>query len=90
MTVGSTQDANTGSSLSDEEVPDVWKRFRAGEVVTCSRESSAVALSVDGASRGYRFVCITCGRSSSWFEDPLGGKLRVRTTTIPQALPDDD
>jgi hypothetical protein len=78
------------SSLEDEDLAALWKRFRAGEVVVCDRDHAQIALSVDGASRGYRFVCTQCGRASSWFEDSLGGTFRVRTTTVPHALDDDD
>jgi hypothetical protein len=78
------------SFLEDEDLANVWKRFQRGAVIACAIEGSQVALNVDGSTRAYRFVCTHCGRSSSWFEDSLGGTFRIRSTTVPQAMDDDD
>ena len=59
------------------ELPDVWTRFRAGEMVPCPVDAGALALAVDGAAGAYRFVCVQCGLASLWFEaSPNGMHLR--------------
>jgi Zn ribbon nucleic-acid-binding protein len=65
-------------SLSSLEVlSTVWGEFRAGKRATCPACSDALALAVDAAGGGYRFVCAACGHASVWFDSTHEG-VRVR------------
>jgi hypothetical protein len=75
--------------FGQEDVAALWKAYRAGGAVKCPRDAGSLALSVDGGSRAYRFVCTECGTSSSWFETAPSG-IHVRTATIPIAAPSGD
>ena len=62
---------------SVDALEGVWDAFRAGEGVLCARDDSALALSVDATVGVYRFVCVSCGHPSPWFEVGPSG-LRIR------------
>jgi hypothetical protein len=48
-----------------------WEAFRAGGVALCPRDAAPMALNVDGQTNVYRFVCVSCGNASPWFEAKL-------------------
>jgi hypothetical protein len=66
---------------SPEELREVWDRFRSGSTIACPTDGSPMALSVDGSSAAYRFVCTACGTASAWFESGPGG-LAVRILPV--------
>jgi hypothetical protein len=63
---------------SHADVSAAWDVFRAGGVAPCPVDGAPLALQVDGTSLVYRFVCVKCGASSTWFEASFGGKLKMR------------
>lgn len=80
-----TGDGSTHESahLSHDEIAQLWARFRAGEVVHCPRDTSGMALAVDGAAKTYRLVCTQCGLASPWFgTTPNGIVFRNPPTTM--------
>lgn len=50
-----------------DEIEALWAAFRMGEVVKCPFDAQNYALSVDGETKSYRFVCSHCGVASRWF-----------------------
>lgn len=67
---GSTPES---AHLSHDEIAKLWSRFRAGEVIRCPRDTSGMALAVDGAAKTYRIVCTQCGLASPWFGTTASG-----------------
>lgn len=68
--------------LSHAEITQLWAKFRAGEVVYCPRDTSGMALAVNGAAKVYRLVCTHCGLASPWFgTTPSGLVFRTQPTT---------
>jgi hypothetical protein len=49
-------------------IQPLWDAFRAGGIACCPRDGGPMALSVDGLGAAYRFVCVSCGQASVWFE----------------------
>lgn len=81
-------------SLSSVEVlSTAWGEFRAGNRAVCPACADSLALAVDSAGGGYRFVCAACGHASAWFESSQEG-VRVRDFAPPvfdgDTLSDDD
>jgi hypothetical protein len=75
---GRASDRPSSSTLA--AAPDIqvhWDAFRKGAVVPCPADAAPLALSVDGATGVYRFVCTRCGLASPWFDSGTGG-VRVR------------
>jgi hypothetical protein len=56
----------------------VWERFRGGGVAPCPVDGAPMALAVDGTVDVYRFVCVSCGTSSPWFEAKLAGRIFIK------------
>jgi hypothetical protein len=76
---GSDKPENGPKSPSvDTDLARSWEIFRRGDVAPCKRDGGPMALSVDGASIAYRFVCVKCGFASPWFEASPTGTMRVR------------
>lgn len=71
--------------MTDEVVRELWKAFRGGKDVPCPSDGNAMAVAVDGAVGCYRFVCVTCGTATPWFE-AKGGEIRVRGHSTPPPL----
>jgi len=72
------------ATFSEADVASLWDRYRAGELVSCPRDSGNLALSVDGGAQIYRFVCSRCGSSSPWFGmTRIGLVIRERLATMP-------
>lgn len=69
--------------LSHAEITQLWAKFRAGEVIRCPRDTSGMALAVDGAAKAYRIVCTQCGLASPWFgTTPSGLVFRNPPATV--------
>lgn len=65
-------DVRPPRSLSSVEgLQPVWDQFRGGGTAPCPNDAAPMALAVDGATETYRFVCVTCGHASPWFEARL-------------------
>ena len=81
--------ASAGPAVGSREALALrWDEFRKGAQVTCARDANALALSVDPAAGVYRFVCVTCGAPSGWFESGPGGiKIRVGAALGVTAIP---
>lgn len=78
-----------GSELGPADVAQLWAKFRAGEVVRCPKDTSSIALSVDGAAKVYRLVCTECGLASPWFgTSPSGIVIRGPINTVSPPLDD--
>jgi hypothetical protein len=71
--------------MTDDVVRALWHEFRAGKEVVCPADGNAMAVAVDGAMGCYRFVCVTCGNSTPWFE-AKGDGIRVRSQSSPPPL----
>ena len=68
-----------GQLNSAERLGVVWDDFRNGSIVHCEKDAGHLALAVDAGSNAYRFVCVSCGNASPWFESGPSG-LRIRST----------
>jgi hypothetical protein len=68
-----------GQLNSVERLGVVWDDFRGGGVVYCEKDRGPLALAVDASANAYRFVCVSCGNASPWFESGPSG-LRIRST----------
>lgn len=79
------------SELGPSDVAQLWAKFRAGEVVKCPKDTSSIALSVDGTAKAYRLVCTLCGLASPWFgTSPSGIVIRGPSSTMsPGPNPDE-
>jgi hypothetical protein len=77
---------NNGTpAMTDEVIKDLWQEFRGGKEVRCPSDSNPMAVAVDGALGCYRFVCVTCGTATPWFE-AKGDGIRVRAQSSPPPL----
>ncbi len=69
--------------LSHADIAQLWTKFRAGDVVQCPKDTSGMALAVDGAAKAYRLVCTACGLASPWFgTTPSGLVFRSAPSTL--------
>ncbi len=54
-------------------VERLWVGYRAGDRTPCPIDGWNLALSVDGSTKSYRFVCCRCGHASQWFMSSSDG-----------------
>jgi len=78
--MGATQKPGDAGDIPqpDADLAAAWATFRAGGVAVCRRDGAPMALSVDGAIAAYRFVCVTCGFASPWFEATPQSGMKIR------------
>ncbi len=77
-------DPRSGDSMTEEEVTDIWTRFKSGAAVNCAACGDLMAVNVDSGTSSYRLVCVGCGYSSPWFSANLQGlKIRGRSSRPP-------
>lgn len=76
---------NGAPAMTDEVIRGLWNEFRSGKEVKCPTDEHAMAVAVDGSMGCYRFVCVTCGTSTPWFE-AKGEGIRVRAQSNPPPL----
>ena len=64
--------------FSQDSVEALWSAYRRGDMVGCPLDAQNLALSIDGTTKSYRFVCTQCGIASPWFmSSPDGIVLRA-------------
>lgn len=82
-----------------EAIQPLWELFRKGGVAPCpvgggpsgaatspgSAPEHRMALGVDGLGGSYRFVCVTCGTASPWFEAKFE-HLSIKGTLSPEVV----